>query len=106
MPPPPQGANAVLMLVTYDVNTEDRAGRRRLRRFARACLDFGQRVQNSVLECEVDPAQWTALRARLLSEIDLQRDSLRFYRLGTEGRARVEHVGAKPTLDLGGPLIV
>ena len=93
------------MLVTYDVNTETPAGRKRLRRVARACLDFGQRVQNSVFECEVDPAQWTALRARLLGEIDETRDSLRFYRLGADGRRRVEHAGAKPTLDLEGPLL-
>lgn len=95
----------VLMLVTYDVNTETTAGRRRLRRVARACLDFGQRVQFSVFECEVDPAQWTGLRARLLGEIDPSCDSLRFYRLGAEGRRRVEHVGAKPTLNLEGPLV-
>lgn len=95
----------MLMLVTYDVNTETVAGRRRLRRVARACLDYGQRVQQSVFECEVDPAQWTALRARLLGEIDVCLDSLRFYRLGAEGRRRVEHVGAKPTLDLDGPLL-
>jgi CRISPR-associated protein Cas2 len=95
----------MLMLVAYDVNTETTAGVRRLRRVARACLDFGQRVQNSVFECEVDPAQWTALRARLVAEIDPERDSLRFYRLGAEGRRRVEHVGAKPALDLEGPLI-
>ena len=94
------------MLITYDVNTETAAGRRRLRRVARACLDFGQRVQQSVFECEVDPAQWTALRARLLTEIDPAVDSLRFYRLGAEGRRRVEHVGAKPVPDLAGPLIV
>ena len=93
------------MLVTYDVSTEDAAGRRRLRRVARACLDFGQRVQNSVFECEVDPAQWAGLRARLLGEIDPARDSLRFYRLGAEGRRRVEHAGAKPVLDLDGPLL-
>ena len=93
------------MLVTYDVNTETPAGRRRLRRVARACLDFGQRVQQSVFECEVDPAQWTALRARLLAEIDAAKDSLRFYRLGADGRRRVEHVGAKPALDLDGPLL-
>jgi CRISPR-associated protein Cas2 len=93
------------MLVTCDVNVETRAGRRRLRRVARACLDFGQRVQNSVFECEVDPAQWTALRARLITEIDPTVDSLRFYRLGAEGRSRMEHVGAKPTLDLEGPLV-
>lgn len=95
----------MLMLVAYDVSTETPAGRRRLRRVARACLDFGQRVQNSVFECEVDPAQWTALRARLVAEIDATADSLRFYRLGADGRRRVEHVGAKPVLDLEGPLL-
>jgi CRISPR-associated protein Cas2 len=93
------------MLVAYDVNTETVTGRRRLRRVARACLDFGQRVQNSVFECEVDPGQWTTLRARLIAEVDLTTDSLRFYRLGADGHRRVEHVGAKPTLDLNGPLL-
>lgn len=96
----------MLMLITYDVRTETPAGRRRLRRVSRACLDFGQRVQFSVFECEVEPAQWTALRARLLSEIDPAEDSLRFYRLGAEGRRRVEHVGTKPALDLEGPLVL
>lgn len=96
----------MLMLVTYDVSTIDSAGRRRLRRVSRCCLDFGQRVQNSVFECEVDPAQWTMLRASLLVEIDLKADSLRFYRLGAGGRSRMEHVGAKPVLDLEGPLIL
>ncbi len=95
----------MLMLVAYDVGTETAAGRRRLRRVARACLDFGQRVQNSVFECEIDPAQWTALRARLVAEIDPTQDSLRFYRLGAEGRRRIEHVGAKPVVDLEGPLV-
>jgi len=95
----------MLMLIAYDVSTETTAGRRRLRRVAKACLDFGQRVQNSVFECEVDPAQWTALRARLIGEIDLASDSLRFYRLGADGQRRVEHVGAKPNLDLNGPLL-
>ena len=94
------------MLVAYDVRTETAQGRRRLRRVARACMDFGQRVQNSVFECEVDPAQWVSLRARLLGEIDPAADSLRFYRLGADGRRRVEHVGAKPGLDLDGPLVV
>lgn len=95
----------MLMLITYDVSTETAAGKRRLRRVARACLDFGQRVQQSVFECEVEPAQWTQLRARLLSEIDVSEDSLRFYRLGADGRRRVEHIGAKPAVDLEGPLI-
>lgn len=95
----------MLMLITYDVNTEDAAGRRRLRRVAKSCLDFGQRVQQSVFECEVDPAQWTTLRSSLISEIDPARDSLRFYRLGAQGRLRVEHVGAKATIDLAGVLL-
>lgn len=95
----------MLVLVTYDVSTQDAAGMRRLRRVAKACRDFGQRVQYSVFECELDPAQWAALRARLIAEIDPQTDSLRFYRLGANARARVEHVGAKPTLDLEGPLV-
>lgn len=96
----------MLMLVAYDVRTETAAGRRRLRRVARACLDYGQRVQNSVFECEVDPSQWVALRARLIAEIDAASDSLRFYRLGADGKRRVEHVGAKPALDLDGPLLL
>jgi CRISPR-associated protein Cas2 len=96
----------MLMLIAYDVNTETKWGRRRLRRVARACLDFGQRVQKSVFECEVDPAQWTALRTRLIGEIDPKTDSLRFYRLGAEGQRRIEHVGAKPAVDLEGPLVV
>lgn len=95
----------MLMLITYDVSTTTPAGRRRLRRVARACLDYGQRVQNSVFECDVDPAQWVALRARLIAEIFPAEDSLRFYRLGAEGKRRVEHVGVKPVIDLEGPLL-
>ncbi len=96
---------SMLMLITYDVSTLTQEGRRRLRRVARACLDYGQRVQNSVFECDVDPAQWAVLRARLLDDIDPDADSLRFYRLGADGRRRVEHVGAKVVTDLGGPLL-
>jgi CRISPR-associated protein Cas2 len=95
----------MLMLITYDVTTINPAGRRRLRRVAKACLDYGQRVQNSVFECEVDPAQWAILRGRLVSEIQVEEDSLRFYRLGADGKRRVEHIGAKPATDLGGPLL-
>lgn len=95
----------MLMLVTYDVNTGDTAGRRRLRRVAKACQDFGQRVQNSVFECEVDPAQWASLRDNLIKEIDETKDSLRFYKLGADGKRRVEHVGAKAVIDLSGPLL-
>lgn len=96
----------MLVVVTYDVSTEDRAGRRRLRRIAKACLNRGQRVQFSVFECDVDPAQWTALRAKLLDLMDPEKDSLRFYFLGSGKRLKVEHVGAKPFLDLDGPLIL
>ena len=95
----------MMVLVTYDVSTESQAGRRRLRRVAKACEDFGQRVQNSVFECEVDPAQWARLKLRLLDLIELSEDSLRFYYLGSNWKGRVEHHGAKPSLDLGGPLI-
>jgi CRISPR-associated protein Cas2 len=93
------------MLITYDVSTVSPAGHKRLRRVAKACLDYGQRVQNSVFECEVDPAQWAALRGRLVSEIKIEEDSLRFYRLGADGKRRVEHIGAKPATDLEGPLL-
>ena len=93
------------MLVTYDVATGDAAGRRRLRRVARLCRDFGQRVQYSVFECQVDAAQWAALRSRLVNEIDEQADSLRFYRLGANWRSRVEHVGTKPSYDPDEPLV-
>ena len=96
----------MMVLVTYDVETTTAAGRRRLRSVARACEDWGQRVQFSVFECDLDPAQWTALKARLLDIIDAERDSLRFYMLGREWRRRVEHVGAKPATDMDGPMIV
>ncbi len=95
----------MLMLVTYDVATGDADGRRRLRRVARLCQDYGQRVQYSVFECQVDAAQWTVLRTRLLSEIDATVDSLRFYRLGSNWRGRVEHVGAKASYDPDGALV-
>ena len=93
------------MLVTYDVATGDAAGKRRLRRVARLCQDFGQRVQYSVFECQVDPAQWTRLRARLVAEIDEKSDSLRFYRLGANWRPRIEHIGTKASYDPEGPLV-
>lgn len=89
-----------MVLISYDVSTKDAAGRRRLRRLAKRCLDFGQRVQNSVFECEVDPAQWAELKHDLLDRIESEEDSLRFYYLGANWQRRVEHVGAKPTQDL------
>ncbi len=96
----------MFVLITYDVAVSEEGGARRLRRVARACLDWGQRVQYSVFECIVDPAQWTMLKNRLLKEMDPQKDSMRFYFLGSNWKRRVEHVGAKKTLDQEGPLIV
>lgn len=93
------------MLVTYDVSTLTREGRRRLRRVARACQDYGIRVQLSVFECELDPAQWTSLRARLLQLMDPTCDSVRCYHLGG-GARRIEHHGAKVPLDPDSPLIL
>ena len=94
------------MLITYDVAVHSEGGAKRLRRVARVCEDNGQRVQYSVFECEVDPARWTAMRARLVDAIDPNTDSLRFYFLGREWRRRVEHVGAKPSEDPDDLLIV
>ena len=96
----------MMILVTYDVNTESSAGRRRLRHVAKLCQNHGQRVQFSVFECMLDPAQWIELRAKLEAEIDRDTDSLRFYFLGANWRQRVEHLGAKPSYDPEGPLIV
>ncbi|MEI6235448.1 MAG: CRISPR-associated endonuclease Cas2 [Planctomycetota bacterium] len=96
----------MLVLVCYDVATTTKEGRARLRRVAKACLNFGQRVQNSVFECIVDPAQWTRLRLALTHEYKSEEDSLRFYFLGSNWQRRVEHLGAKPSTDLEGPLIV
>ncbi len=96
----------MMVLVTYDVNTETRAGRRRLRQVAKTCENYGQRVQNSVFECLLDPAQWEALRGRLLDIANLETDSLRFYFLGKNWQRRVEHQGAKPGYDPQGPLVV
>ena len=96
----------MLVIVAYDVNTETKAGRKRLRRVAKLCEDFGQRVQFSLFECLVDPARWADLRKRLIDTIDLDTDSLRFYFLGKHWQRRVEHVGAKPSYDPHGPLIV
>lgn len=96
----------MLVLVSYDVSTRDDAGRRRLRRIARLCEDRGQRVQNSVFECDVDAAQWGAFRATLVAEMSPEEDSLRFYFLGNEWKRRIEHLGAKPSYDPQGPLIL
>ncbi|HPC74217.1 MAG TPA: CRISPR-associated endonuclease Cas2 [Syntrophales bacterium] len=96
----------MFVLVSYDVALDDETGARRLRRVAKACKDYGQRVQYSVFECIVDPAQWAVLKQRLIKEINEEKDSLRFYYLGANWKRRVEHVGAKKTVDQEGPLIV
>jgi len=96
----------MMVLVTYDVRTDSDAGRRRLRRVARLCENSGQRVQFSVFECLVDPAQWTRLRGELMKEIEPAEDSLRFYFLGANWQRRVEHAGAKPSYNPEGPLIL
>ena len=91
--------------MTYDVSTVTSAGRKRLGRVARTCLDYGQRAQNSVFECKVDPAQFAELRHRLLGIIDPAEDNLRFYMLGSNWRRRVEHHGVNRTFDLDDPLL-
>ena len=89
----------MLVLITYDVNTEDAAGRRRLRQIAKQCVNYGQRVQNSVFECLLDAAQCRALQAKLCSLMDPDRDSLRFYYLGNQYEKKIEHFGAKPSYE-------
>lgn len=96
----------MMVVVSYDVSTIDREGQARLRRVAKACKDYGQRVQFSVFECAVDPAKWTFLRHKLIDLIDPEQDSLRFYFLGANWRRRVEHIGAKKTIDPEEPLVV
>ena len=95
-----------MVLVSYDVSTIDASGRRRLRRIAKNCLNYGIRVQNSVFECNVDPAQWTALKTAIESICDEESDSLRYYYLGSDYKKRIEHYGAKPTIDVEEPLIL
>jgi CRISPR-associated protein Cas2 len=92
------------VLIAYDVCTAEPAGQKRLRRVARACQDYGQRVQKSVFECLLGPTEWVQLRTRLLKEIDVTQDSLRFYFLTAD--LRVEHHGSRVPLDLDGPLVV
>ncbi len=95
----------MLVLITYDVNTEDSAGRTRLRKVAKQCVNYGQRVQNSVFECQVDSVQYRQIKAILESIIDKEKDSLRFYNLGDKYKNKVEHMGAKPGFDVTEPLI-
>ena len=96
----------MLLLVTYDVSTETTAGRKRLAKVAKICKNYGQRVQNSVFECDVDYGQSLLLKQQLSDMIDMDTDSLRFYNLGNNWKTRVEHIGAKPSYDPEGTLII
>lgn len=96
----------MVVLVTYDVSTLDAAGKRRLRQIAKICLNYGQRVQNSVFELDLDHALWIQCRAKLVDTMDPASDSLRFYRLGNHWREKVEHVGTKPSTDLSGGTLI
>lgn len=94
------------VLITYDVSTTTKQGQKRLRRIAKTCLDYGQRVQNSVFECKVDPGQYATLKGKLVEIMDNDEDSLRFYNLGTNWHRRVEHFGQKEPYDPDQPLII
>jgi CRISPR-associated protein Cas2 len=96
----------MMVLVSYDVAVTTTGGAKRLRWVAKECQNYGQRVQYSVFECVVDPAQWTKLKNKLEAIIDKDVDSLRYYYLGANYKRKVEHVGAKPSLDLDGPIVV
>lgn len=96
----------MLVLITYDVNTSDAEGRKRLRKVAKQCQNYGQRVQNSVFECLIDTTQFKLLRSSLIDMIDIEKDSLRFYFLGTKYQTKIEHVGAKESYEPEGVLIL
>lgn len=96
----------MLVVITYDVNTEDVAGRKRLRKVAKQCVNYGQRVQNSVFECSLDASQYRMLKAKLVALIDREKDSLRFYNLGKNSSSRIEHFGAKGGYDADGLLML
>lgn len=95
----------MMVLITYDVNTEDKAGRKRLRKVAKHCLNYGLRVQNSVFECNVNQKEYVELQHVLSTEIDESKDSLRFYLLGNNYKNKIIHIGAKPTFNVTEPLI-
>mgnify|MGYP003882951451 CR=1 FL=1 len=95
-----------MVLITYDVMVTNPGGQKRLRHVAKECMNYGQRVQNSVFECELDPAAFAVLKNKLENIIDKKADSLRFYYLGSNWERRVEHIGAKPAIDIKGPMIV
>ena len=96
----------MLVLITYDVNTEDASGRKRLRQIAKQCVNYGQCVQNSVFECMLDAAQLRTLEAKLCSMMDQEKDSLRFYQLGNRYENKVTHYGCKPSYEPEGVLML
>lgn len=96
----------MLIIVTYDVSTETAAGRKRLRRVAKACERLGQRVQKSVFECQVDAMEYEALERELLAEIKLDEDNLRFYRITEPTEMRIKQYGTFRSIDFNGPLVV
>ena len=96
----------MMVLITYDVNTQDAEGRKRLRKIAKQCVNYGQRVQNSVFECVLDAAQCRQLQHKLCSIMDADKDSLRFYYLGNQYQPKIEHFGAKQSYEAEGILII
>lgn len=96
----------MLVLITYDVNTEDPGGKKRLRKVAKQCVNYGQRVQNSVFECVMDAAKTKQVKSILLSIIDPEKDSLRFYYLGNNYKTKAEHYGVRPSYDAEGTLLI
>lgn len=96
----------MLVLITYDVNTEDASGKKRLRQIAKQCVNYGHRVQCSVFECLLDSAQYKSLQAKLLSIMDTEKDSLRFYYLGNRYESKIEHFGCKPAYAPEGVLMI
>ncbi|MFR8011667.1 MAG: CRISPR-associated endonuclease Cas2 [Clostridia bacterium] len=96
----------MMVLITYDVNTEDSSGKKRLRKIAKQCVNYGQRVQNSVFECVLDPAQCKQLQHTLLSIMDAEKDSLRFYYLGSHYKTKIEHFGVKPSYEPDSVLMI
>jgi CRISPR-associated protein Cas2 len=96
----------MMVLITYDINTESEGGPKRLRKIAKQCVNFGQRVQNSVFECLLEPDRFTLLRDRLEKIMDMEKDSVRYYFLGSNWQRRVDHVGVKKSYDPEGPMVI
>ena len=93
-------------MITYDINVEDSSGKKRLRRVAKQCVNYGTRVQNSVFECQVDAAEYATLKHRILEEMDPEKDSVRFYSLGNRYKSKVEHYGVERGIQVDEPLIL